>query len=195
MTEQTNQPPTADPQSADDKQSGDKGSIVRDESGRFAGGTPPAGFNKHPENIGSGRWDARHSISFWYNKFNGMTDAEFQRWRDTTPPEERTQAQKIAYSRVKAAAKSDRLGLDNTKEITDRTEGKAPQVVTQITRQSPLDDLKLSKEELMAIAFGAPLDPPEPETADENTNDEIIEDAVDDQGSQNDGDIPNDPAD
>lgn len=150
------------PKVADDKLSATP-QVLRDEKGHFKkGGKPVAGFDAHPENIGSGRWDAMNSISFWYNKFNSMTDDEFTTWRDKTPPNERTQAQKIAYSRVKAALKSDRLGLDNTREITDRTEGKAPQVVTNNIRRSPLDGLNLTKEDLMAIAFGS-----------HNTNDEI----------------------
>lgn len=142
------------PKKADSKQLEDLGE-KRDKKGRFAKGSKPvAGFNAHPENIASGRWDASNSISYWYNKFNAMTDDQFNTWRDKTPPEQRTQAQKTAYIRVKSAQKSDRLGLDNTREITDRTEGKAPQVVTNNIRRSPLDDLNLSRADLLAIAYG-----------------------------------------
>lgn len=150
---------------------------LRDSKGRFVKGhKPTAGFHTHPENRNDGRWDSSQSISFWYNKFLAMTDAEIKTWLDKTPASERTKAQRIAYSRVKDASKENtRLALDNTREIVDRTEGKAPQVVTNITRRSPLDDKDFTKEELMAIAF----------SASKYTPHEINYEADDAEGSQN----------
>ena len=92
---------------------------TRDEKGRITGGTPPAGFNAHPENISNGRWKKENSISYNYNLFLAMTEDEFIEY---TPV---TKAQRIAYNRVLASEDS----LNDVKEITDRTEGKAPQTL------------------------------------------------------------------
>lgn len=92
---------------------------TRDEKGRITGGTPPAGFNAHPENRSNGRWKKEDSISYNYNLFLAMSENEF---REYTPV---TKAQRIAYNRVVASEDS----LHDAKEITDRTEGKAPQFI------------------------------------------------------------------
>lgn len=128
----------------------------RDSKGRFAvGHVPTTGFHTNPERANtSGRWDSSNSISFWYNKFLGMTDADFKTWRDKTPASERTQAQKMAYSRFLDAQKNNRLALDTTKEITDRTEGKAPQVVINTDRESPLERLGFTKEDVLDRLYG-----------------------------------------
>ena len=92
---------------------------TRDEKGRITGGVPPAGFNVNPENRSNGRWKAEDSISYNYNKFLAMSEEEFAEY---TP---KTKAQRIAYNRIKDAEDS----LNDTKEITDRVEGKAPQSI------------------------------------------------------------------
>ena len=92
---------------------------TRDEKGRITGGVPPAGFNVNPENRSNGRWKAEDSISYNYNKFLAMSEEEFAEY---TP---KTKAQRIAYNRIKDAEDS----LNDTKEITDRIEGKAPQSI------------------------------------------------------------------
>lgn len=102
--------------------------IVRDEKGRFNGGTPPAGFNKNPQNISPGGWKKENTISYQYNRFLNMTPEELKAFA-STPDSERTVAMDIAYSRVLASRKS----LMDTKEITDRTEGKAPQSIDVTT--------------------------------------------------------------
>lgn len=102
--------------------------IVRDEKGRFNGGTPPAGFNKNPQNISPGGWKKENTISYQYNRFLNMTPEELKAFANT-PDNERTVAMDIAYSRVLASRKS----LMDTKEITDRTEGKAPQSIDVTT--------------------------------------------------------------
>lgn len=91
----------------------------RDEKGRITGGPPPAGFNVHPENISSGRWKKENSISYNYHLFLAMPDLEFEQYIP------KTKAQRIAYNRVKEAEEN----LNDTKEITDRTEGKASQSI------------------------------------------------------------------
>ena len=92
---------------------------TRDEKGRITGGVPPAGFNVNPENRSNGRWKAEDSISYNYNKFLAMSEEEFAEYIP------QTKAQRIAYNRIKDAEDS----LNDTKEITDRVEGKAPQSI------------------------------------------------------------------
>ena len=97
--------------------------LQRDEKGRITGGTPPAGFNVNPQNRSNGRWKAEDSISYNYNKFLAMSEEEFAEY---VP---QNKAQRIAYNRIKASEDS----LNDTKEITDRTEGKAQQMVDVTT--------------------------------------------------------------
>jgi len=96
----------------------------RDQKGRITGGKPPAGFNKHPENISPGGWKKENTISYQYNRFLNMRPSELKKFANI-PDDERTVAMDIAYSRVIASRKS----LMDTKEITDRTEGKAAQSI------------------------------------------------------------------
>lgn len=105
---------------ADSKQS----ELKRDEKGRIIGGTPPAGFNKHPENRSNGHWKAENTISYQYRRFLNMSPEQLRAFANT-PESERTVAMDIAYAQVLASRKS----LPHTKEITDRTEGKAAQSI------------------------------------------------------------------
>lgn len=94
--------------------------INRDKRGRFANGNiPSTGFHTNPERRCDGRWNKNNSIPYWYNKLLGMTDEEFDEF---TPS---TQAQNIAKMRIERAMRDDPSSLAETKEITDRTEGKA----------------------------------------------------------------------
>lgn len=96
-----------------------------DERGKFAkGNTPPAGFNVHPENRSDGGWKKENTISYQYKRFLSMTPEQLKAFANV-PNNERTVAMDIAYSQV---IKS-RASLNHTKEITDRTEGKAPQSI------------------------------------------------------------------
>jgi hypothetical protein len=86
--------------------------------------TPPnptgkGGFGDHPENRNKGTWNSEDSISFQYNKLMRMSPDELAEFVPVTV------AQEIALARIKQAKKD--TGLMDTKEITDRTEGKAPQ--------------------------------------------------------------------
>ena len=110
--------------------------LKRDAKGRITGGTPPAGFNKHPENISPGGWKKENTISYQYNRFLNMSPTELKAFA-TVPDKERTVAMDIAYSRVLAARKS----LMDVKEITDRTEGKAPQSIDVTTGGEPMTAL------------------------------------------------------
>lgn len=104
------------------KQAGD----AREKNGQFAPGqsgnpSGKGGFADNPENRSSGHWDKENSISYWYNKLLRMTDEEFEKWQP------KNKAQRIALKRIVAAEGGDELALKNTKEITDRTEGRPKQ--------------------------------------------------------------------
>jgi hypothetical protein len=103
---------------ADTKQTG----LIRDSKGRIIGGTPPAGFNVHPENRSDGGWKKENTISYQYNRYMNMDEGEFA---GAAKEPNRTMAMVIAYNRVKEAKTS----LNDAKEITDRTVGKAPQYI------------------------------------------------------------------
>jgi len=79
------------------------------------------GFQDRPEDRSNGRWDKADSISYQYNKLLRMSDKEFE---DFVPE---TIAQRVALVRLNNSIKAD--GLADTKEVTDRTEGKAPQFI------------------------------------------------------------------
>lgn len=77
------------------------------------------GFGDNPQNRSNGRWNKEESISYWYNKIGRMSDEELAEFIPAN------QNQKIALKRVQDAVDD----LTTTKEITDRTEGKAPQSI------------------------------------------------------------------
>jgi len=79
------------------------------------------GFQERPNDRSDGRWNKDESISYQYNKLLRMSPEEFNEFIPVT------MAQKIALKRLTNAADSD--GLNDTREITDRTEGKAPQSI------------------------------------------------------------------
>jgi len=94
----------------------------RDENGKFAiGNKPTVGFHTNPERRSDGRWRKEDSVTYQYRRMLAMTDDEL----DAFIPE--TQAQKIAKMRIMRAVRDDDKSLAETKEITDRTEGKARQ--------------------------------------------------------------------
>lgn len=84
--------------------------------------TGKGGFQERPQDRSDGRWKAEDSISFQYNKLMRMSPEQLIEFK----PE--TVAQDIAKSRIQAA-RDKKFGLADTKEISDRTEGKAPQSI------------------------------------------------------------------
>lgn len=117
----------------------------RDSKGRIIGGPPPAGFNKHPENISPGGWDKTQSISYQYNRLLRMNPEELADFK----PE--TGAQEIALIRYKQAKKAN--GLNDAKEITDRTEGRAPQAIDLTTKGESINPFhELSADDLRKLA-------------------------------------------
>lgn len=101
----------------------------RDEKGRIIGGKPPAGFNVHPENRSDGGWKKEDSIGYQYRMLQRLTIEELERWIDEHPKNIRTVAQDLAYKALIKAQKE----LLYLKEVTDRTEGKAPQTMDVTT--------------------------------------------------------------
>lgn len=115
------------PNKTNTKQLVSKKKSDRNADGKFKKGRKPnAGFDKHPENRSDGRWKKEESLSYLYNRFGRMSREELKNYKPKTDFEE------IALARLKAARNPNR-GLNDTKEITDRTEGKAPQSIDLTT--------------------------------------------------------------
>lgn len=118
--------------------------LIRNSKGQIIGGTPPAGFNVNPQNRSDGRWKPEQSISYLYNKFGRMTEDELEAYREEKEGQ-LTRFEKIALARVKAAEDS----LNDAKEITDRTEGKAPQSIDMTSKGESINPYSaLTTEEL-----------------------------------------------
>lgn len=83
--------------------------------------TGKGGFGDNPQNRNPGGWKKEESISYQYNRLMRMSPAELGKF------EPQTVAQEIAHTRLRQATRVD--GLNEAKEVTDRTEGKAPQFV------------------------------------------------------------------
>ena len=122
---------------------------TRDKKGRITGGHPPAGFDKHPENRSPGGWKKEMVFSYQYKRFMNMTVEELREY-SSKKDSDRTVVEDLAYARVVSAKKS----LPDVKEITDRTEGKAPQVIDVTTDGESLNSpyKALTAEELRKLA-------------------------------------------
>jgi hypothetical protein len=83
------------------------------------------GFGDNPENRNPGGWRKEDSIGYQYNMLQRLTVDEFKKWLVDNPDNKRTMAQELAYNAVLKARKE----LNYLKEVTDRTEGKAPQSI------------------------------------------------------------------
>ena len=105
-----------------------KQSSGKDERGKFAKGNTISkdhgvDFGSRPENRSNGHWRKEDSYSYQLRLMDRMTIKKFEEWIKNNPEESRTLAQEKAYH---AQLKS-RTDLAYLKEVTDRTEGKAPQ--------------------------------------------------------------------
>lgn len=86
------------------------------------------GFGDNPENRNPGGWNKEMVFSYQYRRFMNMSVAELKEY-STTPDDKRTVVEDLAYAAVVRARKS----LPDVKEMTDRTEGKAPQTIDVTT--------------------------------------------------------------
>jgi hypothetical protein len=113
--------------------------------------TGKGGFGDNPQNRSNGHWKAENTISYQYNRFMQMSIDELKEWVEKTPSNELTVAMELAYNAVKRARK----GLQDLREITDRTEGKAPQFIG-LGDKADYDSLfdELSVDELKRLANG-----------------------------------------
>ena len=87
--------------------------------------TGKGGFGDHPENRNPGGWKPEYTFSYQYRRFMNMTVEEFKAWKDSVTDKDKTMVEELAYVAVLKA----RSDIRDRQEITDRTEGKAPQTV------------------------------------------------------------------
>lgn len=86
--------------------------------------TGKGGFGDHPENINrQGLSLTQNYISHWYRRFLDMPTSEFKKWESENP--DAPVAAMLAYAGIVEA----RNRIKSRIEVTDRTEGKAPQRV------------------------------------------------------------------
>lgn len=88
--------------------------------------TGKGGIHTRPQDRSNGRWRKEDSISYQYNMLIRLSVADFKGWLSKYTEKTRTMAQEIAYQ----AVLSSRTDIRYLEEITDRTEGKAPQTIT-----------------------------------------------------------------
>lgn len=101
------------------------------------------GFADNPQNIARGRWSKDTSISYWYNKLLRVSLDDFNAF----VPE--TMAQKAAHKAVKQTVNR----LDFLKEVTDRTEGKAPMTIDHTNNGGSFENLTESEREARISAL------------------------------------------
>lgn len=101
--------------------------------GLITNATGRGGFGDHPENRNPGGWKKEDSIPYKQSYFLRLTALEFLNWEKEHPPEKRTMAEEIAYRAVYFC----RADLGYLKEVTDRTSGKAVQVIDHAGGDKP----------------------------------------------------------
>ena len=102
------------------------------------------GFGERPQDRSDGRWNKNESISYQYNRLLRMTPEAL----DEYIPE--TNAQAIAKQRIVNARAEN--GLLDTKEITDRIEGKAPQSIDMTSKGESINPYaNLTTDELRSL--------------------------------------------
>jgi hypothetical protein len=107
------------------------------------------GFGDNPENRNPGGWKKEDSIGYQYRMLQRLTIEELEKWTDEHPKNIRTVAQDLAYKALIKAQKE----LPYLKEVTDRSEGKAPQSIDMTTNGESLNPYNaLTAEELRKLA-------------------------------------------
>lgn len=95
------------------------------QKGQVINPTGKGGFRDNPENRNAGFWSSKDSISFQYKKLQRLTIEQLEKWIEENPKSKRTVAEDLAYKAMVKAQKE----LPYLKEVTDRSEGRAPQIV------------------------------------------------------------------
>jgi len=104
------------------------------------------GFGDHPENRSNGGWKREMVFSYQYKRFLSMSIEEFNEFEKLFPEDKRTVVEDLAYKTVQRAENS----LRYVKEITNRTEGKAKQLIDNpIYDGRPLTILHLKHPEAL----------------------------------------------
>lgn len=98
--------------------------------------TGKGGFGDNPQNRNPGGWNPDTTFSYQYRRFMNMPVAELDTWLEKNKDTMKV-VEHLAYKRVLEAKKS----LADVKEITDRTEGKAPQSVDLTSNGETLSNL------------------------------------------------------
>jgi hypothetical protein len=103
----------------------------QDNMGRGGNRNPEGkgGFRDNPQNRSDGGWKKEDSIGYQYRMLQRLTIEELEKWIDEHPKNIRTVAQDLAYKALIKAQKE----LPYLKEVTDRSEGKAPQSIDMTT--------------------------------------------------------------
>lgn len=131
---------------------------TRDAQGRFIPGisgnpTGQGGFKENPQNINpGGRPKNEQRFSYWLQFFKDMKFGELEKYRETKPFSEMYTAELAAYNRVMNAI----TNFEEYKDLADRTEGKAKQLIentggffsTDTLKIEILNDKPLEKEDI-----------------------------------------------
>lgn len=86
--------------------------------------TGKGGFQERPQDRSKGHWDSTMVFSYQYRRFMNMSYKELAEWL-AKPDDEKKVVEDLAYQAVRRSKAS----LADVREITDRTEGKAPQAI------------------------------------------------------------------
>lgn len=118
--------------------------LVRDAKGRIIGGTPPAGFNAHPENRHNGAWKKEDTLRHKIEQASFLDNDELQAIVDD--PKEATLLRKFAEATLKADWRM-------IKEITEMLYGKPKESVDVTTQGESINPyVGLTTEELRKLA-------------------------------------------
>ena len=125
---------------SDTKQTG----LTRDEKGRITGGTPPAGFNAHPEHRHNGAWKKEDTLRHKIEQASFLSEEELQAIIDD--PSEA----KLLRQFAKATLEADWRMI---KEITEMLYGKPKESVDVTTQGESINPYAMLKpEELRKLA-------------------------------------------